>query len=611
MATTLPERKDIAKEHTWDSESVYASDADMEAALRSVLERLPELSGFQGRLAEGPETVARCLDLMETFGLDVGKIYTYALTRFSVDTGDQAAAALEDQANGLFARFQAAQSFIEPELLEIGVDTLLRWADESEAVGGTLATYRHYFDTLGRRAPHVRSAEVEELLGLVMDPFHTAASVHGVIADADMKFADAVDGEGNRHALGQGNWEALWHSPDRELRRTAWENYADGYLALQNGLANALASGIKQHVFMTRARRYDSALDAALSSSHIPAAVFHNLMDTYRQHLPTWHRYWRVRKKALGLDTLRVYDVRAVLTEREPRVTYEQAVDWICQGMAPLGDEYVAAMRKGCLEERWVDRYPNKGKRSGAFSAGAPGTYPFILMSYTDDLGSMSTLAHELGHSMHSYYTHKTQPPVYSWYGIFVAEVASNFNQAMVRHHLFQTNDDPDFQIALIEEAMGNFHRYFFIMPTLARFEWEMHQRAEQGRPLTADVMNNRLADLFAEGYGGEVEYGDELGRRRVGITWAQFQHLYAPFYVYQYATGISGAHALAKRVLDGESGAADAYLGFLKAGGSDYPLEILNRAGVDLTSPEPVEQTFGVLADLVDRLEALVDARP
>jgi oligoendopeptidase F len=314
-----------------------------------------------------------------------------------------------------------------------------------------------------------------------------------------------------------------------------------------------------------------------------------------------------VRRRALGLDRLHVYDIKAPLSASTPSVPFNQAVEWITQGMAPLGDEYVHTLRRGVLEQRWVDIYPNQGKRAGAFSTGVQGTHPFLLMSYTDDLASLSTLAHELGHSMHSYYTWKTQPPIYANYTIFVAEVASNFNQALVRAHLFATNPDPEFQIAVIEEAMSNFHRYFFIMPTLARFELEMHQRAERGLPLTADTMNALTAELFSEGYGPAMAVDVD----RVGSTWAQFPtHLYSNFYVYQYATGIAAAHALAEQVLAGAPDAADRYLTFLKAGNSRYPLEVLQEAGVDLTTPEPVEKTFGVLAGLIDRLEQLIERR-
>jgi oligoendopeptidase F len=330
--------------------------------------------------------------------------------------------------------------------------------------------------------------------------------------------------------------------------------------------------------------------------------VFHNLIEVFKANLPTWHRYWRVRREALGYDELHVYDIQAPLTGAKPEVTYEQAVDWICEGMAPLGEDYVEALRWGCTEGRWVDRARNKGKRQGAFSSGAYDTQPFILMSYADDVFSMSTLAHELGHSMHAYMTRKTQPYVYGRYSLFVAEVASNFHQAMVREYLFRTQQDPDLQLALIEETMSNFHRYFFIMPTLARFELDMHQRVEQGAPVNARTMIDLTAELFKEGYGDEVVFD----RDRIGITWAQFGHMYMNFYVYQYGTGISGAHALAARVLSGEPGAAEDYLSFLKAGGSLYPLDALQGAGVDLTTPEPVERAFAFLAEVVDRLEAL-----
>ncbi|MGD8752672.1 MAG: M3 family oligoendopeptidase, partial [Anaerolineales bacterium] len=387
------------------------------------------------------------------------------------------------------------------------------------------------------------------------------------------------------------------------IRRTAWENYADAYLTFKNTLAGLQTMAIQRDVFFMRARNYESSLEASLKPNNIPIEVFHNLIEVFKKNLPTWHRYWRARRKALRYDNLHVYDIKAPVTENKTEIPYDLAVEWITEGMAPMGDEYIEVLRQGCTKNRWVDRARNKGKQQGAFSWGTYGTQPFILMSYADDVFSLSTLAHELGHSMHSYYTNKTQPFIYSQYSLFAAEVASNFNQAMVRDYLLRTQSNPELQLALLEETMSNYHRYFFIMPTLARFELEMHQRVENGAPVSAQQMIDFTASVFKEGYADEVEFDHD----RIGITWAQFGHMHRNFYVYQYATGISAAHALVDRVLKGNNAAAEKYIDFLKAGSSMYPLDALKMAGIDMTKPEPVEKAFKALAGYVDKFEKLV----
>ncbi len=600
-ALTLRTRNEIPVADTWDLDCLYQTVDEWSADLEDLKRRLSEVVTSQGRLAENPTTLADALEEINALSLTAFRINMYSYLSYSVDTSDQDAGARTGQATSLGSQVRAALAFVEPELMDIGFDVLSDWVKREPR----LAHYGHYFDRLKRRQDHVRSAEVEELLGSVRDPFSTASETHGILTNADLKFTPAQTGDGaESFDVAQSTIGSLLTHVDRHVRRTAWENYADAHLADKNTMANCLVAGVKQDVFFARARRYDSSLEASLSPEDIPVTVFHNLIDTYKKNLPTWHRYWRVRRKALGYEKLHEYDIKAPLADQAPAVPYGQAVRWIAEGMHPLGKEYVEVLQRGATRDRWVDIYPNQGKRAGAFSWGVPGGNPYIMMSYTDDLMSLSTLAHELGHSMHSYLTWETQPLVYTDYSLFVAEVASNFNQALVRAHLFETHLDRDFQIGLIEEAMSNFHRYFFIMPTLARFELELHERIEQGGSLSAENMIALMADLFAEGYGGEVA----MDRERTGITWAQFSsHLYANFYVYQYATGISGAHALAGRILAGTEGAVEQYLSFLRAGGSKYPLDALMDAGVDLTSSEPVDETFAVLAGLVDRLESLV----
>lgn len=599
---SVPPRGAIAREYTWDSDSIFPSVAAWEDALGQVEADLAALQRFRGRLGEGPGVLADWFDEYQRVFRLLGQVVVYASMHHAVDTTDQEAAARYDRARGLQARAAAAVAFADPEMLAVGPATLRRWAQDPR-----LALYAHYFARLERRGAHVRSPEVEELLGLVTDPFRTAAAAHGILADADLVFLPAHTAAGEPVEVAQGNVRALLASPDREVRRTAWTHYADAYLAHQQTMASLLAAGVKQNVFLARARRYASALEAALAPNHVPVEVFWTLLATFQRRLPLWHRYWRLRRRVLGYDRLQPYDLTAPLTARMPVVPFRQAVEWVAEGMRPLGDEYVQVLRRGVLEQRWVDVYPNRGKRAGAFSTGAPGTHPFLLMSYNDDIYGLSTLAHELGHSMHSYFAWQAQPLVYARPGIFLAEVASNVNQALVRAYLLASQSDRDLQIAVLEEAMANFYRYFLIMPSLARFELEIHQRVERGGALTARTLNALMADLLAECYGDEVALDPE----RVGITWATFPtHLYANFYVFQYATGIAGAHALADRILGGAPGAAAAYLAFLRAGSSLFPLDALRLAGVDLATPEPVERAFDVLAGYVERLEALLAPR-
>lgn len=595
----IPARSAIDKKYIWNAESIFATPEAWEAEVKSILEAIPAVKQFRGRIKEGPTTLLEAFKAVHEISSRVDQVYVYAGFAYSVDTTDQRAAAMSSKSQGVYAQVRAAVSFIDPELIAIGEPTVRQWIQDEPH----LHLYTQYMDNLFRQQAHVRSAEVEEMLGMLAAPFNGPETTSSMLTNADFKYASAVDSAGQPVQVNEGIFWKTLATEDRTARRTSWEIYMDKHLEFKNTLSSNLANSIKQNIFQMQARKHQSSLAASLYRDNIPVEVFHNLIETFKKNLPVWQRYFRIRKKGLGVDTLYPYDMWAPLTKNRIKIPFEQAVDWIAAGLLPLGKYYVGVLRDGCLEERWVDVYPNLGKRTGAFSWGVKGTHPFIMMSYTNEIFSLSTLAHELGHSMHSYLTWENQPQVYSNYSLFVAEVASNFNQAMVRAHLLQVNDDRDFQISIIEEAMANFYRYFFIMPTLARFELATHEMVEKGESLTADLMINLMADLFTEGYGDAVS----VDRQRVGITWAYFQHLFSDFYVYQYATGISGAHALSGRVLRGEPNAVEYYLDFLKSGSSAYALEVLKQAGVDLASSQPVEETFAVMSSYVDRLEKLL----
>jgi oligoendopeptidase F len=592
----------VDKKFTWHGESVFSDEAGWEQAVETILARLPDLTEFKGHLRDSPDALADWFDATERLHRLMGKVLVYSTMSYSVDTGNQTAFARTDRTRSVAAQLGAATSFALPEMIAIGLPTLREWVAGSPR----LAHLGHYFDRLEKLQKRIRSAEVEEVLTQASDPLATALSVHGVLANTDLKFAPAVAADGTQHEVAQGTISALLTSGDREVRRTAFESYADAHIAMQNSMAGSLAGGVKRDIFYARARGFPSSLAASLEPNHIPPEVYRNIIQAFRDNVGTWHRYWRIRRKALGLDALKPYDTRAQLGRATLDVPYEQAVEWIAEGVKPLGDEYVEVLRQGALKDRWVDIYPNKGKRMGAFSTGVPGTFPFIFMSYNDDIYSMSTLAHELGHSMHSYYARQTQPFIYSNYGLFQAEVASNMHQALVRRRLLATQTDPEFQLAVIEEAMSNFYRYFFIMPSLARLELQMHEHVEGGGAVTADYLNHLMADLMMEVYGNEVEVTGR-DRDRIGSTWAQFHtHLYSNFYVYQYATGIAAANHLVEGVANGDPKAVASYLAFLKSAGSMYPLEGLRMAGVDMMSTEPVTAAFETLARMVSRLEEL-----
>ncbi len=599
MSTSLPRRADVPQEATWDLSTIFPDVAAWEAATRELEQTIPTLAAYTGRLGESASTLRELLNASDQLRILIGRLYSFASMRFDVDTTDQSAAALRERVISLYAQLQAALAFVEPELLTLGKERIAALQHDEPA----LAHYDHYFDNLYRRAAHIRSGEVESLLAQAGDPLSAAYSTYLMLAEGELRFADAVDSQGQHHPVSTGTVDTLLHSPDRHLRKSAWNSHQDGFLAFKNTLGSIYSGSVRGDVFNARAHGHPSVLAASLFSSNIPPHVYDQVLDACRRHLPIWHRYWGLKRRVLGLERLEACDIFAPLATA-PHYSFAEATELLCTAFAPLGEAYVATVRAGLTSERWVDRYPNQGKISGAYSGGSYGTHPFILMNYDGTLTSVSTLAHELGHSLHTWHTHATQPPIYADYTLFVAEVASNFNQALMRAYLLAQGLNREVEIAVIEEAMSNFHRYLFLMPILSEFEQRVHTMAEMGEPLTADGMGAILHELFSRGYGPEG-YADPA---RDGIIWAQFPHLYACYYVYQYASGIAAANVLAEDLLTGDPAARERYLTFLRTGNAAYPLDALRLAGIDMRAPAALDRAFVVLDRFVSRLEVLLE---
>ncbi|MFB6092800.1 MAG: oligoendopeptidase F [Haloquadratum sp.] len=593
----VPERSEIDPEYKWDLADVYEDDEAWETAYESVSDRIEDLRAYEGRATESPETLLELLQLREDVLREVAKVTSYANLRSAEDTRNQEYQALKAKAESLSSSAQSATSFLEPELQELDEDDVAAFIDEVPA----LSEYEHYFDDVLRTKPHTRSAEIEELLADLGEVAGASSDIYGMLSNADMTFPSVERPDGESVEITQGNFTKLQKHPDRDFRREVYEAFYDEWDDVRNTVGTSLKNSVKKDVKYARARNYDTAREAALDGPNVPVEVYDTLVGTVRDNLGSLHRHADLKRESLGVDDLRMWDLYMSMTGEEgPEIPYEQATEYIVDALAPLGEAYQSRVADG-LDSRWVDVYENRGKRSGAFSAGTYDTQPYVLMNYQDDIASMFTLAHELGHSLHSELAKEAQPWHYADYTIFVAEVASTVNETLLTHHLLDAVADDELRLHVLDEYLERFRSTLYRQTMFADFELRIHGIAEEEGALTPDRFDELYRDLKAEFY--EPAMLDD----RIDREWMRIPHFYYNYYVYQYATGISAAVAIVEKILDEGADAAAAYREALALGGAEYPMDVLETAGVDMTSPDPIEAALGVYDDYLDRMETLL----
>ncbi|MDQ0255392.1 oligoendopeptidase F [Evansella vedderi] len=594
----LPKREEIPKDKTWDLEDIYATDQDWEQEFKEIKEMLPKLKDYKGKLSESAETLYELLQYQDEISKKLGKLYTYAHMRYDQDTTNSFYQGLNDRASQLLSQVTNAASYVTPELLAIPEETIAKFLEEHEP----LKLYKHALDQLNRQRPHVLSEKEESLLAQVSEVTDSPSNTFGMLNNADMKFPTIKDEEGNDVEITHGRYIRFLESSDRRVREDAFKGVYETYGKFKNTFSSTISGNVKRNIFNANVRNYDSARQAALSKNNIPEVVYDQLVSTINEHLHLLHRYVSLRKKVLGVDELHMYDLYTPLVkEVKMKVPYEEAQELVKAGVAPLGEEYVSIVEEG-FNKRWVDVEENVGKRSGAYSSGSYGTMPYVLMNWQDNVNNLFTLAHEFGHSVHSYYTRKEQPYPYANYSIFVAEVASTCNEALLNDHMLKVTEDKQKRLYLLNHFLEGFRGTVFRQTMFAEFEQLMHEKAANGEPLTPDLLSDLYYDLNKKYFGEDIVIDKEIA-----LEWARIPHFYYNFYVYQYATGYSAATALAKQILEEGEPAVNRYLDFLKAGSSDYPIEVLKKAGVDMTSPEPIKQALSVFEATLNELEELL----
>jgi len=594
---SLPARQDVPAEYKWRLEDIYPGNDHWERDLQSMQALLAEMAGYRGRLTESGAVLLEALRLQYSIQELGEKLYSYAHMRRDEDNANPVYQAMYDRAESLWVRVQTELSFIFPEIMTLGEEDLDRFMAEEKG----LQLYSFVLNDLIRQKPHILSAREEEIIAMSGEVMNASSNIFDMFNNADLTFPPILDEEKKQVEVTHGRYTRLMESKDRRVRHDAFHSLYSSYGGMKNTLSAIFSASVKKDVFYSAVRKYPSSLAAALFADNIKVEVYDNLIGTVRRNLDKMYRYVSLRKKMLQLDEIHMYDLYVPMVKHPNwKISYPEAVVMVKEGLAPLGDDYVRAMSEG-IESGWVDVYENRGKTSGAYSSGPYGVHPFILLNYQDNLNNVFTLAHELGHAMHSFYANMAQPYVYAHYKIFTAEVASIVNESLLMKYMLKQASDHGKKLYLLNYYLEQFRGTVYRQTMFAEFEKIIHQKVESGEALTSDLLGQVYYGLNADYYGPEM-----VVDREIALEWSRIPHFYSAFYVYKYATGFSAATFLASGILREGKPAVDRYLDFLSRGGSDYPLNLLKEAGVDMTAPGPVQEALDLFGSLLDQMEEL-----
>ena len=596
----IPERQDITQDYKWNLTDIFKSDEEWEIEFKSISEKVSEYQKFEGILAESAESLLACFRFDENINIKLDQLHLYAMLSKDSDIRVGKYHSMDDRIKSLYSKAGAASSFIRPELLKIPDEKLWGMIESNEA----LRIYKQSLDDLLRSKKHTLSNSEEKILAMAAELTQTPYNAFSILTNADLKLPLVVDEAGGLTELSHGRYYSAMYSKDRDYRARVFKAYLESYKNYLNTLTVLFNGNLKTNIFNAQARNFNSALEASLHKNNIPTSVYHNLIESANQNVKPMHRWAALKKKLLGVPELCPYDVYVTVfnSHNEKKYSYEEGVEIVLNSLKVMGDDYLSSLRKA-FNNRWIDVFETKAKKSGAYSSGTTfGVHPYVLLNWTDLLNDVFTLAHEMGHNMHSYYTGQNQPYPYANYSIFLAEVASTFNESLLLDHLLEIAESKNEKLFLLERYLNNLTATFYRQVMFAEFEMIVYDRTEKGESLTSEVLSELYKSIYKKYWGPDMLVPEEEQ-----YTWARIPHFYYNFYVFQYATGFAASEVLAKKVKTEGAPAVNKYLDFLKAGSSDYPINILTKAGVDMNSPEPVRAVSERMNQVLDEMESLL----